>query len=159
MPNRLRHFSYRFISCKKPSRKKSGLCIREKRWTEVASMEWKHPSSPVRKKFKRTPSAGKVLLTVFWDNQGVLKVWKVFWKQCWSYRSRSTLFPYAEPWFIPGGLFEAYKVIWKMSQPILGTYVEKLRLIFNVSSYFLFFIHTSAHSLQGKLIFGLPLVF
>ncbi|GFY68139.1 hypothetical protein TNIN_108551 [Trichonephila inaurata madagascariensis] len=35
-------------------------------------MEWKHPSSPVRKKFKTTPSAGKVLLTVFWDAQGVL---------------------------------------------------------------------------------------
>lgn len=40
--------------------------------SKAASMEWKHPSSPVRKKFKRTPSAGKVLLTVFWDAQGVL---------------------------------------------------------------------------------------
>ncbi len=39
---------------------------------KAASMEWKHPSSPVRKKFKTTPSAGKVLLTVFWDAQGVL---------------------------------------------------------------------------------------
>ncbi|GFQ76963.1 histone-lysine N-methyltransferase SETMAR [Trichonephila clavata] len=26
---------------------------------------WKYPSSPVRKKFKTTPSAGKVLLTIF----------------------------------------------------------------------------------------------
>ncbi|GFR06800.1 histone-lysine N-methyltransferase SETMAR [Trichonephila clavata] len=40
--------------------------------SKAASMEWKHPSSPVRKKFKTTPSAGKVLLTVFWDAQGVL---------------------------------------------------------------------------------------
>ena len=40
--------------------------------SKAASMEWKHLSSPVRKKFKTTPSAGKVLLTVFWDAQGVL---------------------------------------------------------------------------------------
>ncbi|GFR31057.1 histone-lysine N-methyltransferase SETMAR [Trichonephila clavata] len=33
--------------------------------SKAASMEWKHPSSPVRKEFKTTPSAGKVLLTVF----------------------------------------------------------------------------------------------
>jgi hypothetical protein len=39
-----------------------------------ASMQWKHPSSPSRstKKFKVTPSAGKVMLTVFWDSQEVL---------------------------------------------------------------------------------------
>ena len=37
-----------------------------------ASMQWKHPSSPCSKKFKITPSAGKVMLTVFWDYQGVL---------------------------------------------------------------------------------------
>lgn len=36
------------------------------------SMQWKHPSSPCAKKFKVTPSAGKVMLTVFWDHQGVL---------------------------------------------------------------------------------------
>jgi histone-lysine N-methyltransferase SETMAR len=37
-------------------------------------MQWKHPSSPSTRKFKvtRTPSAGKVMLTVFWDSQGVL---------------------------------------------------------------------------------------
>ncbi|GFR34070.1 histone-lysine N-methyltransferase SETMAR [Trichonephila clavata] len=40
--------------------------------SKASSMEWRHPSSPVRKKFKTTPSAGKVLLTVFWDAQGVL---------------------------------------------------------------------------------------
>jgi hypothetical protein len=35
---------------------------------------WKHPSSPSTKKFKvtSTPSAGKVLLTVFWDSHGLL---------------------------------------------------------------------------------------
>ena len=36
------------------------------------SMEWKHLGSPVKKKFKSQPSAGKVLLTIFWDSQGVI---------------------------------------------------------------------------------------
>jgi histone-lysine N-methyltransferase SETMAR len=37
-------------------------------------MEWKHPQSPTKKKFKSQPSAGKLMLTVFWDSQGpVLK--------------------------------------------------------------------------------------
>jgi len=35
-------------------------------------MQWKHPASPAHKKFKVTPSAGKVMLTVFWDCQVVL---------------------------------------------------------------------------------------
>lgn len=34
------------------------------------SMEWKHPQSPTKKKFKSQPSAGKLMLTVFWDSQG-----------------------------------------------------------------------------------------
>jgi hypothetical protein len=37
-----------------------------------ASMQWKHPSSPSAKKFKVTPAAGKVMLTMFWDFQGEL---------------------------------------------------------------------------------------
>jgi hypothetical protein len=37
-----------------------------------APMQWKHSSSPSSKKFKVTPSAGKVVLTVFWDSQGAL---------------------------------------------------------------------------------------
>jgi hypothetical protein len=37
-----------------------------------ASMQWKHPSSSSTKKFKVTASAGKVMLTVVWDSQGVL---------------------------------------------------------------------------------------
>jgi hypothetical protein len=37
-----------------------------------ASMQWKHPSSPSTKKFNVTPSAGKVMLTMFWDSHGVL---------------------------------------------------------------------------------------
>ena len=36
------------------------------------SMEWKHPNSPCKKKFKTQPSAGKLMLTVFWDSQGPL---------------------------------------------------------------------------------------
>jgi histone-lysine N-methyltransferase SETMAR len=34
------------------------------------SMQRKHPSSPAAKKFKTQPSAGKLMLTVFWDSQG-----------------------------------------------------------------------------------------
>jgi len=34
------------------------------------SMEWKHPGSPRTKKFKTQSSAGKVMLTVFWDSKG-----------------------------------------------------------------------------------------
>ena len=39
----------------------------EKRLT----MQYRHTSSPRLKKFKRVPSAGKILLTVFWDSQRV----------------------------------------------------------------------------------------
>lgn len=42
--------------------------------TKRQSMEWHHPQSPVRKKFKTTPSAGKVMVTVFWDIDGVILV-------------------------------------------------------------------------------------
>jgi histone-lysine N-methyltransferase SETMAR len=36
------------------------------------SVQWKHPSSPSTKNCKVTSSAGKVMLTVFWDSHGVL---------------------------------------------------------------------------------------
>ena len=38
--------------------------------TKQQSMQWKHTSSS--KKFKSQPSAGKLMLTVFWDSQGPL---------------------------------------------------------------------------------------
>jgi len=38
------------------------------------SMEWKHPSSPAKKKFKRQPSAKKIMLTPFWDMHGPILV-------------------------------------------------------------------------------------
>jgi hypothetical protein len=38
------------------------------------SMQWKHPNSPVTKKFEVVPSVGKVLLTVSWDSEGVLLI-------------------------------------------------------------------------------------
>jgi hypothetical protein len=40
--------------------------------SERASMKWKHPISLSARKFKVTPSAGKVMLTVSWDSRGVL---------------------------------------------------------------------------------------
>jgi hypothetical protein len=36
-----------------------------------ASIQWKHPSSSSTKQVMSTPSAGKFMLTVFWDSQGV----------------------------------------------------------------------------------------
>jgi histone-lysine N-methyltransferase SETMAR len=38
--------------------------------TKKKSMQWKHLSSPVVKKFKTQPSAGKLVLKIFWDFQG-----------------------------------------------------------------------------------------
>jgi len=42
--------------------------------TKRQSMEWHHPQSPRKEKFKTTPSAGKVMITVFWDVDGVILV-------------------------------------------------------------------------------------
>ena len=36
-------------------------------------MEWKHPGSPAPKKMK-TVSSGKIMVTIFWDEDGVLVV-------------------------------------------------------------------------------------
>jgi len=38
------------------------------------SMQWKHPSSLANKKFKTQSSAGKVMLTIFWDVNGPMLV-------------------------------------------------------------------------------------
>ena len=40
--------------------------------TKKASQEWRHTSSPKPKKFRTQPSAGKVILTLFWDQLGVI---------------------------------------------------------------------------------------
>ena len=37
--------------------------------TKRASKEWRHSSSPKPKKFRTQPSAGKVMLTLFWDKK------------------------------------------------------------------------------------------
>ena len=38
------------------------------------SMEWRHTSSPKKRKFKQTVSTSKIMCTVFWDRQAVLLV-------------------------------------------------------------------------------------
>jgi histone-lysine N-methyltransferase SETMAR len=38
------------------------------------SMQWKHPSSPANRKFKTQTSAGKVMLTSFWEVSGPILV-------------------------------------------------------------------------------------
>ena len=37
-------------------------------------MERKHQGLPPPKKFKRVSSAGKVMASIFWDSQGVIRV-------------------------------------------------------------------------------------
>ena len=53
----------------------SGMVIKDELWvyhyspeTKRQSLEWKHLSFPVKKKFKSQLSAGKVMLTIFWDS-------------------------------------------------------------------------------------------
>jgi hypothetical protein len=36
------------------------------------SNEWRHTSSPLKKKFKQTISSRRIMYTVFWDRKGVL---------------------------------------------------------------------------------------
>jgi hypothetical protein len=40
--------------------------------TKEQSKEWRHSSSPSRKKFKTQKSTSKVLASVFWDEEGIL---------------------------------------------------------------------------------------
>jgi hypothetical protein len=42
--------------------------------SKAQSMAWKHPTSPVAKKFKSQPSAIKVMLTLFWNVEGAILV-------------------------------------------------------------------------------------
>ena len=44
---------------------------------QAAECALEHPSSPVAKKFNTQPSAGKLMLTVFWDSKGpILKTYQ-----------------------------------------------------------------------------------
>jgi histone-lysine N-methyltransferase SETMAR len=40
--------------------------------TKRQSMQWRHLGSPSPKKFKLAPSAGKLMMTIFWDVDGVI---------------------------------------------------------------------------------------
>jgi hypothetical protein len=42
--------------------------------SKAQSVAWKCLTSPVAKKFKSQPSAGKIMLTLFWDMKGVILV-------------------------------------------------------------------------------------
>jgi hypothetical protein len=42
--------------------------------SKAQSMAWKRPTSPVAKKFKSQPSAGKIVLTLVWDMEGKILV-------------------------------------------------------------------------------------
>ena len=42
--------------------------------SKMQSMQWKHSGSPPPKKFKRVSSAGKVMVSVFWDTHGVIMI-------------------------------------------------------------------------------------
>jgi histone-lysine N-methyltransferase SETMAR len=37
-------------------------------------MQWKHPGSSPPKKFKRVPSAGKMMASIFCDSQGIIMI-------------------------------------------------------------------------------------
>ena len=40
--------------------------------SKMQSKQWKHPGSPPPVTFKRVHSAGKVMASIVWDNQGVI---------------------------------------------------------------------------------------
>jgi len=40
--------------------------------TKQQSMEWRHSGSPCPKKFQVQKSTGKVLASIFWDQDGIL---------------------------------------------------------------------------------------
>jgi len=42
--------------------------------TKQQSMEWRHSGSPRPKKFRMQKSAGKVLASIFWDQDGILLI-------------------------------------------------------------------------------------
>jgi hypothetical protein len=42
--------------------------------SKAQSVAWKRPTSPVAKKFKSQPSAGKIMLTIFWYMEDVILV-------------------------------------------------------------------------------------
>jgi hypothetical protein len=40
--------------------------------SKCQGMKWKYPHSPAKRKFKTHPTAGNLMLTVFWDSQRLL---------------------------------------------------------------------------------------
>ena len=48
---------------------------------KAQSRQWVGPGSPRPKKFKTQPSAGKVMVTIFWDAKGVIMVMDILPKR------------------------------------------------------------------------------
>jgi hypothetical protein len=42
--------------------------------SKAQSVAWKHPTSPVARKFKSQPSVGEVMVARFWDMEGAILV-------------------------------------------------------------------------------------
>jgi hypothetical protein len=58
--------------------------------SKAQSMTWKCLISPVAKKFKSQPSAGKIMLTLFWDMEGAIFVH--FIPKCETVNSQISIF-------------------------------------------------------------------
>jgi hypothetical protein len=50
------------------------LSVAQKDENFSGPMEWQHPQSQRKKKLKTTPYAGNIMITVFWDTNGVILV-------------------------------------------------------------------------------------
>jgi len=48
------------------------IIMQDETWIHHYEPDCKHPHSPTKKKFKMHPTAGRLMLTVFWDLQWLL---------------------------------------------------------------------------------------
>jgi hypothetical protein len=48
--------------------------LKNKIKTKKKNIQWKHSGSPSPKKFKRVPSAKKMMASIVWDRQGIIMI-------------------------------------------------------------------------------------